>query len=71
MVGTSLRVLFGSWLSGEVPGDWNKESITLVFEKGRKEDLGNYRPVSLMSPPGKTGTDPSISLCVKTHKMKR
>lgn len=54
MDGASLRVFFGSWLSGEVPGDWNKESITPIFKKGKKENPGNYRPVSLMSLSGKT-----------------
>ncbi|KFP14690.1 hypothetical protein Z169_10296, partial [Egretta garzetta] len=43
-----------SWQSGEVPGDWKKESIAPVFKKGRKADHGNYRPVSLTSVPGKT-----------------
>jgi len=30
------------WQSGEVPGDWKKENIVPVFQKGRKDDPGNY-----------------------------
>jgi len=42
-----------SWRTGEVPEDWRIASVTLVFKKGKKEDLGNYRPVILTSVPGK------------------
>jgi len=42
-----------SWRTREVPEDWRKASITPVFKKGKKENLGNYRPVSLTSVPGK------------------
>ncbi|PKU35296.1 hypothetical protein llap_14400 [Limosa lapponica baueri] len=34
---------------GEVPEDWRKANVTPVFKKGKKEDLGNYRLVSLTS----------------------
>ncbi|PKU41041.1 rna-directed dna polymerase from mobile element jockey- hypothetical protein [Limosa lapponica baueri] len=36
----------------EVPEDWSKANVIPVFKKGKKEDLGNYRPVSLTSIPG-------------------
>ncbi|KAK4819046.1 hypothetical protein QYF61_024685 [Mycteria americana] len=42
-----------SWLTGEVPVDWGLANVTPIFKKGRKEDPGNYKPVSLTSVPGK------------------
>ncbi|PKU45277.1 rna-directed dna polymerase from mobile element jockey- hypothetical protein [Limosa lapponica baueri] len=38
-----------SWRTGEVPDNWRKANV----KKGKEEDLGNYKPVSLTSIPGK------------------
>ena len=54
VVVNTLSIIFEKlWLSGEVPRNWKKENITPIFKKERKEDLGNYRLVSLTSVSGK------------------
>ncbi|KAJ7405802.1 hypothetical protein BTVI_67648 [Pitangus sulphuratus] len=42
-----------SWLTGEVPNDGKLANVMPIHMKGQKEDPGNYRPVSLISVPGK------------------
>ncbi|CAM4537532.1 unnamed protein product [Lepidochelys kempii] len=54
VIAEPLAIIFeNSWRSGKVPDDWKKAKLVPIFKKGKKEDPGKYRPVSLTSVPGK------------------
>ena len=49
-----LTIIFNMSLrQGIVPRDWRVANVTPIFKKGKKDDPGNYRPVSLTSVVGK------------------
>ncbi|CAM4605533.1 unnamed protein product, partial [Caretta caretta] len=54
VIAEPLAIIFeNSWRLGEVLDNWEKANVVPIFKKGKKEDPGNYRPVSLTSVPGK------------------
>ena len=50
---TFFIILQKSWPTRNVLVDWRLTNLTRVFRKGRKDDLGSYRPISLTLGPGK------------------
>ncbi|KFP74494.1 hypothetical protein N311_08051, partial [Apaloderma vittatum] len=70
VVAERLSIIFEkSWRMGEVPEDGKKANVTPLFKKGRKEDPGNYRPVSPTSIPGKVMEQ--FILQTMSNQMKR
>jgi len=54
-----------------VPEDWRKANVTPIFTKGKKEDPGNYRPVSLTFLPGKVMEQPILDVIIKQVEKKK
>ena len=45
-----LSIIFNkSYEKSEIPLDWKRANVAPIFKKGKKYDVGNYRPVSLTS----------------------
>lgn len=53
----SLQVTFiiseRSWGLGKVANDWRRTTVAPIFKKGKKDNPGNYRLVSLILVSGK------------------
>ncbi|GAB0209146.1 mitochondrial enolase superfamily member 1 [Grus japonensis] len=63
----SLSIIYQqSWLTGEGRVYWKLANVILIYKKGRKEDPGNYRPVSLTLVPGKV-MEQIISSAITRH----
>jgi len=54
-----------------VPEDWRIANDTLVFKMAKKENLGNYKPVSLTSIPGKVTEQLILDATSKQLKEKK
>jgi len=72
VIAEPLSIIFErSWRTGEVPEDWRKPNVTPVFKKGKKEDPGNYRLVSLTSIPGKVMEQLILKVIIKQVEEKK
>ena len=54
-VSTALHTIFKKvWRTGHIPADWKDGILTALYKgKGSKTECGNYRPITLLSIPGK------------------
>uniref|UniRef100_A0A8C4WVL9 CARMIL pleckstrin homology domain-containing protein n=1 Tax=Eptatretus burgeri TaxID=7764 RepID=A0A8C4WVL9_EPTBU len=64
-----MDVFNSSLESGQVLKDWRVANVTPLFKKGSREELGNYRPVSLTSVVGK-GLEILIRKWMRNHLNK-
>jgi len=72
IIAEPLSIIFArSWRTGEVREDWRKAIVTPIFKKGKKEDPGNYRPVSLISIPGKMMEELVLEVIIKQVEEKK
>jgi len=72
VIADPLSIIFERSLrTGEMPEDWRKANVTPIFKKGKKEDPGNYRPVSLTSIPGKMIEQLILDLIIKQVEEKK
>lgn len=51
--GQLLLIFSKSWSARKSPGAWKKANVVPIFKKSKRDNSGNYRPVSLTSIPGK------------------
>ena len=54
-----------------MPEDWRIANVTPVFRKGKKEDVGNSRLVSLTSVPRKVMEQPIVDAISKQMEEKK
>jgi len=42
------KLVNGIWKGEGVSGDWNKEVISLIYKRGKRNELKNYRKITLI-----------------------
>jgi len=72
VIAKPLSIIFErSWRTGELPEDWRKARVTPAVKNGKKDDPGNYRPISLTSFPGKVMEQLILDIISKQAEEKK